>query len=129
MDSGRCHWIFWSTYPSRWQDTTQYKLLILQTTCQFPEPAWLNYDTAFRKDAAASILADWSNMNLDLYNFHTRTSSTVTGQSAPRSTSLSHTSASSNIPPKRSFDPIQYCRPSLQRGKTPSALTTRLPWR
>ena len=29
-------WIFCSTYP-----------------CQFPGPAWLNYDTAFRKDAAA----------------------------------------------------------------------------
>ena len=63
-----------------------------------------------RKDAAASLLADWFNMNVDSYNFHTRASSTVTGQSAPRSTSLPHTSASSNIPPKRSFDPIQYCR-------------------
>ena len=64
-------WIFCSTYPSRWQDTTQYKLLILQTACQFPGPTWLNSDTAFRKDAAASLLADWSKMNLDLYNFHT----------------------------------------------------------
>ena len=36
---------------------------------------------AFRKDAAASLLADWSKMNLDLYNFHTRASGTVTGQS------------------------------------------------
>ena len=45
-------WIFCSTYPSRWQDTTQYKLLILQTASQFPGPAWLNYDAAFRKDAA-----------------------------------------------------------------------------
>ena len=99
-------WIFCSTYPSRWQDTTQYKLLILQTACQFPGPARLNYNTAFRNDAATSLLADWSNMNLDLYNFHTPASSTVTGQSAPRSTSLPHTSASSSIPPKRSFDPI-----------------------
>ena len=103
-------WIFCSTYPSRWQDTTQYKLLILQTASQFPGPAWLNYDTAFRKDAAASLLADWSKMNLDLYNFHIRASGTVTGQSASHSTSLPHTSASSNVPPKRSFDPIQYCR-------------------
>ena len=103
-------WSFCSTYPSRWQDTSQYKSLIFQTACQFPGPAWLNYDTAFRKDVAASLLADWSKMNLDLYNFHTRASSTVTSQSAPRSTSLPHTSASLNIPPKRSFDPIQYCR-------------------
>ncbi|CAH3163205.1 unnamed protein product, partial [Porites lobata] len=94
-------WIFCSTYPSRWQETTQYKLLILQTASQSPGAAWLNYDTAFRKDAAASLLADWSKMNLDLYNFHTL---------PPHSTSLPHTSASSNVPPERSFDPIQYCR-------------------
>ena len=74
-------WIFCSTYPSCWQDTTQCKLLILQTASQFPGPAWLNYDMAFRKDAAASLLADWSKMNLDLYNFHTRASGTVTGSS------------------------------------------------
>ena len=103
-------WIFSSTYPFRWQDTTQCKLLIIQTASQFPGPAWLNYDTAFRKDAAASLLADWSKMNLDLYNFHTRVSGTVTGQSAPHSTSLPHTSASSNVPPKRSSDSTQHCR-------------------
>ena len=103
-------WIFCSTYPSRWQDTTQYKLLILQMASQFPGRAWLNYDMAFRKDAAASLLADWPKMNLDLYNFHTRASGSVTGQSAPRSTSLAHTSASSNVPPKHSLDPTQHCR-------------------
>ena len=105
-------WIFCSTYPSRWQDTTHYKLLILQMASQFPGPAWLNYDMAFRKDAAASLLADWSKMTLDLYNFHTRASGTgtVTGQSAPHLTSLPHTSASSNAPPKHSLDPNQHCR-------------------
>ena len=45
-----------------------------------------------------------------LYNFHTRASSTINGQSAPRLTSLPHTPASSNIKPKHSFDSIQYCR-------------------
>ena len=103
-------WIFCSTYPSRWQDTTQYKLLILQTAFQFPGLSWLSYDTAFRKDAAASLLANWSKMNLDLCNFHTRASSTITGQSAPCWPSLPHTSASSNFPPTRSFEPFQYCR-------------------
>ena len=103
-------WIFCSTYPSRWQDTVQYKLLILQTASQFPGPAWLNYDMAFRKDGAASLLADWSKLNLDLYNFHTRASGSVTGQSAPHSTSLAHTSAPSNVPPKHSLDPTQHCR-------------------
>ena len=37
-------WIFCSTYPSCWQDTTQYKLLIIQMVSQFPGPAWLNYE-------------------------------------------------------------------------------------
>ena len=38
----------------------------------FPARPWLHFNTAFRKYAAASGLADWSRMNLDLYNFHTR---------------------------------------------------------
>ena len=67
-------WILCGAHPSRWQDTTQYKLLILKTARQFSGKAWLHYDIAFRKDAAASGLVDWSHMNLDLYNFHTRAS-------------------------------------------------------
>ena len=47
---------------------TQYKLLILETSRQFPGKAWLHYDIAFHKDASG--LVDWSRMNLDLY-FHT----------------------------------------------------------
>ena len=65
-------WIFCCTHPSRWHDVTQYKLLILQTARQFSGKAWLHYDSAFRKDTAASGLTDWSRMNSDLYNFHTR---------------------------------------------------------
>ena len=37
-----------------------------------PGKAWLHNDIAFRKEAAASGLADWSRMNLDLYNFNSR---------------------------------------------------------
>ena len=51
---------------------TQYKLLTWQTARQLSGKAWLHYDTAFQKDAAASGLTDWSCMNSDLYNFHTR---------------------------------------------------------
>ena len=65
-------WIFCCSHPSRWQDRTQYKLLILQTTRQFSGKAWLHFDTAFQKDAAVSGLTNWSRMNSDLYNFHTR---------------------------------------------------------
>ena len=59
-------WILCSADPSRWQDMTQYKLLILNTSHQFPGKAWLHYDIAFSKYAAASGLVDWSPMNLDL---------------------------------------------------------------
>ena len=56
---------------------TQYKLLILRTACQFSSKAWLYYDMAFRNDTAVSGLTDWSHMNSDLYNFHTRNSSSL----------------------------------------------------
>ena len=65
-------WILCCTPPSRWQDMAQYKLLILQTAHQFSGKAWLHYGTAFRKDAATSGLTDWSRVNSNLYNFHTR---------------------------------------------------------
>ena len=55
-------WILCSIHPSRWQ----YKLLILKISRQFPGKAWLHYDIAFRKDAAASGLVDWSRMNLGI---------------------------------------------------------------
>ena len=53
-------WILCCTHRSRWQDMTQYKLLILQTAHQFSGKAWLHNDTAFRKDAAASGLTERS---------------------------------------------------------------------
>lgn len=67
---------------------TQFKL-ILKTSRQFPGKTWLHYDIAFRKDAAASGLADWSRINLDLHNFHTRAT-------------LLQTSLSSDVPPPAS---------------------------
>ena len=56
--------VYCCTHSSRWQDMTQYKLLILKTSRQFPGKAWLHYDVAFRKDTAAA----------GLYNFHTLSS-------------------------------------------------------
>ena len=90
-------WIFRCTHPSRWQDMTQYKLLILQTTRQFSGKAWLHYDTAFRKDAAASGLTDWSRMNSDLYNFQTRLPQQQQFQPPTTSSSPSRSIASSSI--------------------------------
>ena len=65
-------WIFCTALPLWWQDFTQYHSLIMQMVRQFPGSVWQNYDTAFCKGAVASGIMDWSKMNLDLYNFHTR---------------------------------------------------------
>ena len=81
-----CH-----TFPSRWKDLNQYKLLIIQTARRFPDKSWLHYDIAFRKEAAASGSTDWSRMHPDLYNFHTRspvTTSAASGSSTSSALSL-----------------------------------------
>ena len=76
-----------ATFLLRWLDLMKYKLLIIQTARQHPGLAWLEYDLAFRRDAAASGLNDWSKTNLDLYNFylHSSTSSSLLPQSSPLS--------------------------------------------
>ena len=56
-----CH-----TFPSRWKDLNQYKLLIIQTARRFSDKSWLHYDIAFRKEAAASGSTDWFRMHPDL---------------------------------------------------------------
>ena len=55
-----------ATHPHCWPDLTKYKLLlIIQTARQSTSRAWMEYDLAFRKDAAATKASDWSKMNLD----------------------------------------------------------------
>ena len=49
----------------------RYQLLILRTQSQFGGLAWYHYDEAFRRDAAARRVVDWSAMYVELYNFHT----------------------------------------------------------
>ena len=49
-----------SSFPNRWKDLTQYKLLILRTYRHFSGRVWLAYDQAFREHAAATRLTDWS---------------------------------------------------------------------
>ena len=78
--------ILCQSFPTRWTDLSQYKLLIIQMAKRFLGLAWLHYDGAFCKEAAATGLTDWSRMNLDLYNFHTGAGaieSTVTSQPTP----------------------------------------------
>ena len=91
-----CH-----SFPSRWPDLHQYKLLIIQTAKRFGDKSWLNYDIAFRKEAAALRSTDWSRMNADLYNFHTRAPSALTSAPGPASSPASssteaHTSSGSS---------------------------------
>ena len=62
--------ILTSYFPHRWNDLSQYKLLILRTYQRFSGDVWLNYNHAFREHAAASRVTDWSPMNVQLYNFH-----------------------------------------------------------
>ena len=60
-----------SYFPNRWRDLSSYKLLILRTYRQFAGYAWCDYDKAFRQHAAATRLLDWSELNVQLFNFHT----------------------------------------------------------
>ena len=59
-----------SHFPRRWKDLLQYKLLILRTHRQYFGRVWYAYDVAFREQAAASRLSDWSQMDVQLFNFH-----------------------------------------------------------
>jgi len=63
--------ILTSSSPHRWKDLKLYKLLVLRIYWQFSRRVWLAYDKAFLKHAAATLLADWSAMNAQLFNFHT----------------------------------------------------------
>ena len=94
-----CHY-----HPNRWEDLSRYKLLIIQMARQYPGPAWLDYDLAFRKDAAASGLTDWSKMNSDLYSFHLRT------PQAPSTRQMIQTSATtSSAGDGDPTPPARYC--------------------
>lgn len=59
-----------SHFPTRWKDLMLYKLIIIRTHRYFGGRAWLTYDQAFREHAAATNLTDWSEINVQLYNFH-----------------------------------------------------------
>ena len=97
-----CH-----TSPSRWKDLNQYKLLIIHTARRFFHKLRCHYDIALRKEATASGSTDWSHMNPDLYNFHTRSLATTlaaSGSSTSPALSLTETLASSGNPQSS-----QYC--------------------
>ena len=57
-------------YPTRVTDFLKYQLLIMRTAQQFSGSAWLAYDRAFRRRAAAYKLTDWSHLNSELFHFY-----------------------------------------------------------
>ena len=63
--------ILTSSFPHRAADLMRYLLSILRTYTQFGGTAWLDYDEAFRRDAAARQISDWSAIHVELYNYHT----------------------------------------------------------
>ena len=72
-----------SSAPHRAVDLLAYQLPILRTSKQFQGLVWRDYDEAFRRDAAARAVLDWSRMHVDLYNYHT-TASSQTNMPGPR---------------------------------------------
>ena len=57
-------------FPNRAKDLLLYQMMILRTYRQFTGRVWLAYDRAFRERAAATNLTDWSEVNTQLFNFH-----------------------------------------------------------
>ena len=64
-------------FPTQSRDLLAYMAHIIRTAKRFGGMSWLSYDRAFRSEAAASDLRDWSLMKPDLYNYHTRCSSST----------------------------------------------------
>ena len=65
-----------TTYmPNRSRDLLSYMALIIRMAKRYSGNCWLNYDCAFRLEAAASNIRDWSKLKPDLYSYHTSISS------------------------------------------------------
>ena len=67
-----------ASFPSRARDLLSYMALIILMAKRYTGNCWLNYDRAFRLEAAASNLRDWSQLKPDLYSYHTSVSSSET---------------------------------------------------
>ena len=68
-------------FPNHAKDLLLYQMMILLTYHQSTSRAWLAYDQAFREHAAATNLTDWSEVNTQLFNFHS-TGASVRGNPA-----------------------------------------------
>ena len=61
-----------SYFPHCRKDLLQYQLLILCIFHQFSRQVWLSYDRAFRENAAATNLTDWSQLSPRFFRWPTR---------------------------------------------------------
>ena len=86
-----------SYFPHRWKDLLQYQLLILRTYRQFSGRVWLSYDRAFRENAAATNLTDWSQLNSTLFSFHSAGWSARSSRDSSDGQNEPHGAASSQI--------------------------------
>lgn len=60
-----------TSFPGRSRNLLAYMALIIRMAKRYSGMCWYNYDRAFRLEAAASNLRDWSQMKPDLYGYHT----------------------------------------------------------
>ena len=86
-----------SYWPARIADLLKYQLLIMRTAQQFAGSTWLSYDRAFRRQAAAYRLTDWSVMNAELYYFHV--SAAAAAAKSPSASIVSNASSPSSSSP------------------------------
>ena len=63
--------IITSFRPERARDLLAYMALIIRIVKQFLGRCWYNYDRAFRPQVAASNFINWTQINFDLYHYHT----------------------------------------------------------
>ena len=92
-----------SYQPHRSPDLLRYQLLILRMFTQYEGLAWFYYDEAFRRDAAARGVTDWSVMNVELFNFHTTAQSSSLTSRFP-STGAESSGSTSSVLPCRSWN-------------------------
>ena len=100
-------------HPHRALDLLRYHLLILRLASQFPGTVWCDYDEAFRRDAAARQIRDWSSMHVELFNFHSGASLARTGASRPSSVTAA---SSSPLEPRGAASATVFCH-SWNAGK------------
>ena len=103
-------------YPARVTDSLKYQLLIMPTAQQFSGSAWVAYNRAFHRQAAAYKLTDWSHMNPELFYFY------VSG-----CVSVEHPTV---VPPIKSVSPTEPYRPTdvVESSGTPSSSTLYHSW-